>query len=821
MHRDRTARIEDIARIIAQAWRAIWRRPGFTALVSVMLALGIGVNATMFGVLDRLMVQPPPLVRDPESIKRVYVQRTFLGRLTLNASLSYTDIKDLEKSPAFSAVSALRRGQFTLGQGEQARDIPINMVSPSFFELVGVTPALGRAFIPADDSAGSGTGVVVISYGFWQSQFGGDLKVLGQTLELGDGRYQIVGVTPKGFSGVSAERVDVWLPLHPAAFQMIAGPWETSRGFHWLNVLVRMAPGITSARAEEEATALHRAGNAEDKRYDPKARMLLGHLLEARGPDSPPEARVSLWIAGVSLAVLLVACANVANLLLFRAIRRRREIAVRLALGIGRSRLIGELLAETVLLALVAGVAGTVVAAWGSGAIRQLLFPSLAESGAALSPRVAIFSFLVSLIAGLVAGVVPAFLESRPDLLVALKLGGGQSGSRRSMLRSTLVVVQAGLSVALLVGAGLFLVSFHRVRSIDLGMKPEQVLLVSPNFPRGGSLERRRAVFEEAVVRLAALPGVEKAAYSTGVPFRTSWAEDLTIPGIDSMPRVQTGGPYVDGVSPDYFGTLGISIIRGRGFSPDDREGSDRVVVVGETMARLLWPNGDALGKCMKIGGDTMPCSEVIGVARDARRNSFVAGERMQYYIPMRQYPGVAIPGGIYLKARDNPLGVMGPARAAMMEIAPELRLVELEPMQELVNPEFRSWRLGATLFTAFGILALVVSAIGLYSLLSYSVASRTQEIGVRSALGAQPGGIIALVARDGLLLTAVGLVVGLVAALLGAGAMQPLLFQTSAREAGVYVGVTGVLLIIAIVAGALPAWRATQVSPMRALRAE
>jgi predicted permease len=476
---------------------------------------------------------------------------------------------------------------------------------------------------------------------------------------------------------------------------------------------------------------------------------------------------------------------------------------------------------ESILLALVAGLAGMVLAAWGSEAIRQLLFPALAWTEGMLSWRLVGFSVLVSLTAGLVAGVVPAWMESRPNLLAALKVGGAQGGTRPSILRSSLVIVQAGLSVALLVGAGLFLVSFHRVKAMDLGMQPDRVLLVSPAFPSGTTLERRQEVYRAALERLAGVPGVENASYSTGVPFRSNWSEELTVPGVDSLPRVQTGGPYVDGVSPEYFSTLGIPILRGRGFTPSDREGAGRVAVVGETMARLLWPGQEALGKCLKIGGDTMPCSEVIGVARDARRNSFVAGDRMQYYIPIRQYPGVYIPGALYLRTRGDPAALMGPVRAALTEVVPELRWLDLEPMRDLLDPEFRSWGGGGTLFTAFGTLALLVSAIGLYSLLSYGVASRTQEIGVRSALGARPGGLIVLVARDGLILVVAGLGIGVIVAILSAGAIRPLLFQTSPLELPVYVVVSGVLLLIAVAAGALPAWRATRVSPMRALRSD
>jgi len=820
LHRYRSDVMEGAGRMIGHAWRGVWRSPSFTLLVAVTLGLGIGVNAAMFGVLDRLMVRSPALLRDPQSLRRIYVRRDFLGRSTVSSSLSYSDIKDMEHVHSFSEVAVVRPGRLAWGAGDPARRIPVNLVSPNFFALVGVPAILGRTFMPADDSTATEASVTILSYGFWQSEFGGDPGILGRKLDLGDGRYRVIGVAPEGFTAVGPERVDAWIPVRPSAVEFISGDWETSRGFHWLECVVRLAPGVTPAQANAEATVVHRAAYAEDKRHDPKAEILTGPILEALGPDSPPEARVSFWIAGVSLIVLLVACANVANLLLFRAIRRRKETAVRLALGIGRGRLIGQLMIESLLLALVAGTAATLLAVWGSEAIRQLLFPQLDWVNGALSWRLVAFTLLVSLGAGLLAGVVPAWLESRPDLLTALKEGGAH-GARRSLLRAGLVIVQAGLSVLLLVGAGLFLLSFYRVRSMDLGMKPERVLLVTPDFRRGTSITRATEVFESALARFRSMPGVAQASYATGIPFRSNWAEDLKVPGLDSIPRVSTGGPYVDGVSSDYFTTLGIPIVRGRGLTREDRAGSARVTVVGETMARLLWPGQEALGKCLKIGGDTMPCSEVIGIARDARRNSFVAGDRMQYYIPMAQYPDQTSPSAFFLRGQGDPIALLGPVREAMAEIAPDLRWVALEPMQSLVDPEFRSWRLGATLFTAFGALALVVSAIGLYSLLSYGVASRIQEIGVRSALGARPAGIMALIARDGLKLVLAGLGLGLMAALATAGALQSLLYQTSPREPMIYLLATGVLLLIAGIAGAFPAWRATRVSPMIALRSD
>jgi predicted permease len=806
------------------AFRAVRRNPGFAAIIALMLGLGIGINASMFGLLDRLLFTQPALVREPDQVRRVYVTRSPEGRWIYGAHMTYSDVKDLKSAKHLSGAIAYSEVRLPMGTGESRQQVPTGIVEPGYFDLVGVRPVLGRFMTSADDSAAGLSGSAVISYGFWQRQFGGSPEALGKTIELGSGRYTVVGVAPEGFSGIRATRTDVWLPLHPASGEVVSGNWETSRGFYWLQAVARVKPGVSIEQAEAEGTALHLAGRSGIPNYAEKqhARITLGPLLTARGPASGQAERVSIWAGGVSLAVLLVACANVANFLLFRAIRRRREIAVRLALGVSRGQLMGELLTESLVLALIGGLGALVITFFSSGLLHSMLAPDLASTLPALSWRIAGFTVLTAIAAGIIAGLVPAWLESRPDLLSALKEATAGKGGH-TYIRSGLVILQTALSVTLLVGSGLFLMSLARLRAIDMGVQADRVLVVTPDLPKGTSNTEIQNFFREARERLTSLPGAEMVSISSVVPYNWSWAEELTVPGFDSLPIPRNGGPYYDGIGNNYFETMGMRIVAGRGFGPVDVPGSALTIVIGEGMAQMLWPGQSALGKCMKFGGDTAPCREIVGVVHDTQRDMGMiekGDQRMQYYLPLAQLPERITPAAFMVRS-TTPLALAGPVRALLMQLKPDLRYVETQTFQQLYTPDFQQWETGAGLFTAFGALALIVSAIGLYSLLAYGVAQRTREIGVRIALGARSAKVVGLVLREGVLLVGAGVLIGLALAVIAAHRAAAMLFKTAPTEPVVYLGVAVVLLLIAIIAGALPAWRATRVSPMTALRSE
>jgi predicted permease len=821
----RTEYLEQLGRHLRLAWRGIRRNPGFALVVALTMGLGIGINSSMFSLLDRLLFTPPAQVRDPGQMRRVYIVRSPQGESRYDQTLSYPAVVDLKHGKNFEAAAAYANVHLPLGHGESGQRIPVSIVEPEWFAMLGVRPVIGRLLVPADDSAATGLANVVISYGLWQRQFGGAPTVLGQTLELGVGRYTVVGVAPEGFGGLEVVNSDAWLPLTPGGGEVMSENWKTHRGDKWLRAIVRLKPGVTVAHAESEATLLHLAGESDDTAYAAKnhPRIAFGPLLEARGPAAGDQSRVYLWAAAVSLAVLLVACANVANLLLFRAIRRRREIAIRLALGVSRAQLVSELLVESLLLALLGGCGALLLAFFGSTLLKSALTPEVANTIVPLTWHVAGFTFAAAIASGLIAGLIPAWLESRPDLLTALKEVTSGSGGHH-YIRSGLVVLQTALSVTLLVGAGLFLLSFYRIRAIDMGVQADQVLVVSPSFPSNIALPERIAFSQDGQERLSHLPGVQSVAVTTSIPFQSGWSERITIPGLDSLPSIPSGGPYVDGVSSNYFETMGIRILKGRGFAASDVAGGELVLVVGETMARVLWPGDTPLGKCLKMGDATAPCRTVVGVAHDTQRDiGMMRGTpRMQYYIPLSQTPLVPPSFGRTIMVRSAaPLRMVAPVREVLFQLQPGLRSIENRTFEQVYIPSFQSWKTGAALFTSFGGLALLVAAVGLYSLLSYGVAQRTREIGVRMALGARPVRVVQLVLQQGVVLVVAGVAIGLTVALIAARATASLLFNTAPTEPGVYLGVAAVLLVIAVVAGTFPAWSATRVSPMTALRAE
>lgn len=821
----RTEYLTLLGRHIRLAWRGLRKRPSFALVVALTMGLGIGINSSMFSLLDRLLFSPPALVRDPDSLRRIYIAHNQRGERVTTQGMSYPDVGDFKRGTGFEAALAYTNVNLPLGHGEAGQRIPVAVVEPGWFELLGVRPLIGRLLVPSDDSAATGLANVVIGYGLWQRQFGGATTVLGQTLELGTGRYTVVGVTPEGFGGPDAVNSDAWLPLTPGGGEIMGEGWKDQRGALWLRALVRLKPGTTIERAESEATLLNLAGHADDSSYAAinQPQIILGPLLEARGPAAGDQAHVYLWAAAVSLAVLLVACANVANLLLFRAIRRRREIAIRLALGVSRAQLVGELLVESLMLTLIGGCGALLLAFYGSALLKGLLTAELANTIAPLSWRVGGFTLMAALISGLIAGLIPAWLESRPDLLSALKeVTSGVGGHQ--YIRSGLVVLQTALSVTLLVGAGLFLLSFHRIRAIDMGVQADQILVVNPSFPSSISPPARFAFAEDAQERLSQLPGIQSVAITTTVPYQSSWGENVFIPGFDSMPMVGSGGPYVDGVSTNYFETMGIRILKGRGFNPTDGAGGELVVVIGETMARLLWPNDNPLGKCLKMHEPTAPCRTIVGIAHDTQRDvGMMRGTpRMQFYVPLSQTPPVPPAFNRTIMVRSvAPLMTVASVRQVLFQMQPGLRFINTRTFEQVYTPSFQSWKTGATLFTSFGGLALLVAAVGLYSLLAYGVAQRTREIGVRMALGARPAGVVQLVLQQGVVLVLAGVAIGLVVALLAARATAPLLFNTTPTEPGVYAGVAAVLLVIAFLAGTFPAWSATRVSPMTALRSD
>ena len=803
---------------LKQALRRFRQAPGFTFVVVATLALGIGANATMFGIVDRLLLQPPAHVVEPGDVQRIYVERLFIDRKSTSSSITYPDFRDFDAASSFAQTAVFGGGSsVTLGEGDDANRVVTRWASPSFFPLLGIRPLHGRFFGESEDVTGAGA-VAVLGYDLWRDQFGGDPQAVGRSIRLAGQPHTIVGVAPAGFTGVELGRVDVWAPLRSPANSWMPSLWEDSRSSYWLRAVARLAPGSSPEAAAAEATALHRAGRAEDTRYDPEARVLLAPLILARGPQASNESAVAAWLAGVSAVVLLIACANVANLLLARGMQRRREVGIRLAIGASRRRLVADALAESALLAFAGGAAALAIVFWGSNLMRALLLPEIHWASSTIGVRVLGFVFGASLLTGLLAGLIPSLDSIRPGLTSSLKDGGG-GATRRSPARATLMVVQAALSVVLLIGAGLFVKSLQHVRNLDLGIEPAGVIAAIPELDTEAITRSEPAdFFAAALERLEALPFVQRAAASAGMPFWMSYSRPLSVPGIEELPIFPTGGPYISAVSPGYFETLGIRILEGRGFTADDVEGAPRVAVVEETMARTYWPGEPALGKCLKIGGNDAPCSEIVGVAEDTARQELVEEDTGQYYIPLAQQQSSAY--AIFVRTEaDGMASSLEPVRSQIRGDAAGVRFVDAQPFRDYIDPQARSWRLGAAMFSVFGGLALVIAAVGLYGVMAFNVAQRARELGIRSALGASPGRMVRMVLNQSVRLTALGLAIGVIAARLGGRWLEPLLFEVEPTDFSVTAGVVAVLLAVALLASLVPARRAAAVDPVVAIR--
>jgi predicted permease len=706
--------------------------------------------------------------------------------------------------------------------------VDVELVTANYFRVLGVQPALGRFFMPDEDRAPVGSLVAVVSHGFWRHQLGEARDVVGHTIVLDGKTFTIVGVAPEHFTGVDLENVDLWVPVSALAATSFGDDWATSPHSIWVRTVGRLAPGATPARVNAEATvAFRRAVRSwEQPRRDTLATIVAGPIVAARGPEqAPAEARISLWLVGVAGIVLLVACANVATLLLARAAGRRREIAVRLALGVGRRRLVRQLLTETLLLATLAAVAALLVTHWGGAAVRTLLLPNVAWEGSPLDARVLAFTTAATMLTVLLAGLAPALQASATDVAGALAAGTRQGGARRSALHAGLLVAQAALSVVLLVGAGLFVRSLHRVRAHDAGIDLPRVLLVRIDLERAGfATPRVRALYTAAVERARQIPGVERAALAAmSVPTQTGAALSTAIPGRDSLPPLPNGGPYYGAVGADYFAALGARVVRGRGITDADERLGARVAVVNETLARHYWPpgSGSPLGTCVLLGSDST-CTEVVGVVQDIMLFRLVNDERAQLYLPLTHpaFP-VSAPGALLVRTGGEAAPVAGPLRRQLQGLAPGMPYVDVRSFEELVAPQLQPWRLGATMFAVFGGLALLIAAVGLYGVLAYAVSQRTHEVGVRMALGATTRDVVGLVVRDGVRVAGLGLALGAGIALAAGRFVAPLLYETSPRDPVVLGTTAVVLLVVAVLASLIPARRAAHVDPSVALRGE
>jgi putative ABC transport system permease protein len=814
------------------ARRSITRAPALTFMIVLTLALGIGVNAATFAVLDRLYVRPPGGVTDPSSLRRLWLELHLRGGPFTAQLMNYPQYRTIASGSGDGAEVAVYTppGMVRLGRGVQAPKVAVKHASANYFAVLGVRPALGRFYTPDEDRLGDAAAVAVVSHAFWRSRLAADPAAIGRTIELGREVYTVIGVADRSFAGIDLQPVDVWIPLGGLRAQ--PSWWETPH-MYVFRAVRRARPGEVPGDFERRATVLVNNVNRElmPARPDTLMRVLDGSIIEARGPGKARQAElISTRLSGVAVIVLLIAGANVINLLLARAVRRRRETAVRVALGVSRWRLVRLLTTETLLLAAIAAIVALVAGWWGGTLLRALLLPDVAWLGSTLDTRVAAYTVAVAIVAGLVAGIVPALQSSNPDVTTALKAGARDGLRQRSRLRTALVALQAALSVVLLVGATLFVRSLHHVQALDIGYDADRLLFGRIEFEEGAAPPAPlvEATVREVAQRLENRPGIEAVARANMEPMQ-GFSTERWFAGADSTESLRDHGVYFTAVSPQFFRAAGLRVLRGRGLSGYDAASAPAEVVVNEALAHLLWPAANPLGQCMRFVRRDGPCYEVVGVVENARLG-YVIEERAeaQFYLPLGSLPSDGKPQPIWrtgrtLIVRTSP----GAAAVAAAEMRSALQrafpaaAATVAPMLDTLERDYRPWRLGATLFTAFGLLALLVALVGIYTTVSYSVSQRTHEFGVRVALGARVGNVLRQIVGEGMRTVAIGVVVGVALALASGRLIAALLYGIEPSDPLALLFVSLTILIVAALAALIPAWRAARVDPLAALRAE
>jgi predicted permease len=816
--------LDSLMQDLRYALRGLRASPGFAAAVILTLGLGVGANAAMFGIVDRLLFRPPTAMRDVEHVHRAYFHALVGGQRDVRRDVSIRRYFDLVRDTrSFSAFAAFQTRVLAVGVGDASRERPVTIATATFFSFFDAPPALGRYFDSADETPPGGRQVAVLSHSYWMSEFGGRPDVVGARIRVDRMDCTIIGVASERFVGVGDQQAPaLYVPLTAYAFARNPRYPETY-SWTWPEMLLRRRSDVSVAEATADLTAAYVRSWRRDPRWAVPNRRpsQLGAQLApvqfARGPQAPREARVAGWLAGVAAVVLVIACANVANLLLSRGLRRRREIALRLALGVSRRRLLQQLATETTLFAVAGAACGLLFASWLSGGLRSFFLTDLGAT-VLTDVRTLLFAAALTLGVSFLTGLLPALQARRTDLAAALNAGGRDAGARRSPARAGLVLVQSALCTVLLVGAGLFLRSFQNVSTFRLGYDVDPIVVVNQNY-RGTQLTPAEgtALEQRLVDEARSIPGVVSATPAESVPFWSNSEPTLVIDGVDSVSRL---GRFLEQVgSPEYFQTTGTRVLRGRAFDANDVASSPRVMVVGERMAATIWPGRDPIGKCVRYFADTAPCVTVVGVAEEMRLRSLTDPREFTFYIPASQFDGDL--GTIFVRVAGDAAQQAELIRKRLQPLMPGAAYVTAAPLRTLVERMVRGWRLGATMFLAFGSLALLLAALGLYSVIAYDVTQRHREIGVRMALGADSSDVVRLVVGGGLALTLGGVVLGIAIAAVAGRWVAPLLFQQSPGDPAIMGAVALVLLAIGALATTWPAFSAARVDPNISLRAD
>ena len=812
--------------------RVLLKSPSFSVVAVLSLALGIGANTTIFTVVNAILLDPLP-VKDISQLVQVDTidAKTQVGfaRAT-KLGLSFRNFQDYQQqNEVLTGISCFLGTPLTWSGGAEPRQINGQMVSANYFDVLGLRPAAGRFFLPDEDSKLSGNNVAVISYSFWTNKLGSDKDAVGKTLTLNAMPYTIIGVSPKGFKGTltfgSAEQI--WIPtsMYPQALTGFAKEFFNDRRFLNALAVARLKPetGLRQAEASLKTIA---AKLEKDFPKDNAGRSIaLTPLTEAAVGVNVHD---QIGLAGTMMMtvvglVLLIACANLANLLLARAARREKEMGLRAALGASRPRLIRQMLTECILLALVGGATGLAIAYVGRTVLWSFRPPFIEQNDIDLSfdLRVLLFTLAISIFTGLLFGLAPAFRASVPDLAETLKMGGrgGSIGWGRNRLRSLLVVSEIALSLVALVGAGLFIRSMRDAQKMDPGFESKNLFMLAFDL---GALHydegRGQQFLRSAIEQANAAPGVKAAAVASNFPLGGGLARTVFPEGEDESSGYRGTLTQLDDVSVGYFNALRIPLVRGRLFTDADRKETARVAIINEAMAKKFWPNQEAIGKRFHFFGDP-GLLQVVGIARDSVVNAIGEVPPPLAYLPVTQdYPPAAT---IQVQTTGRPEAVIAGVRAQIQSLEPHLAITNVQTIGQIIDQGLWAPEMGAALLALFGGLALVLAAVGVYGVLAYSVTQQTREIGIRMAMGAERSHVLGLVVGQGLKLACAGLALGILVALALTRQLSSLLFGVSVYDPWAYGSVVLILVCVALLACYIPARRATRVDPLVALRYE
>ncbi|HEX9224157.1 MAG TPA: ABC transporter permease [Candidatus Acidoferrales bacterium] len=814
--------------------RVLLKSPGFTVVAILSLALGIGANTAIFTIINAVFLHPLPL-EEPSRLVEVFTHDTktvnanVTFQLTGSSLPNYNDYRD--QNTVFSGFAAATNFALPLNWGGQTEPRQLNgyLVSANFFDVLSVKAFRGRTFFPDEDKKVGANTVVVMSYGLWARRFGADPGLIGQTIMLNATPYTVIGVAPPNFKGpLAIAPPDVlWIPISMRDY-VLSGPakdFENNRRFRWLSMIGRLKPGATLKQAE---AALKTIAAALEKQYPRENQGRTVELALLTDSALGINNRQQFTLAGAVLMsvvglVLLIACVNLANLLLAQAAKREKEMSIRAALGAGRFRLVRQLLTESTLLSLVGGAAGLLVAYWGRGLLWSFRPPFLPEGSVDLSfdARVLGFTAGASLLTGLLFGIIPALKASDPDLNAMLKTGGrgGTLGWTHNRLRSLLVISEMALALVALVGAGLFLRSMQNAQQINPGFETKNLFQF---FFDLGALRYDAAhgqqFIHEAVEGAKSVPGVADAAVNSGGLFGAAIAGTTFREGEQTNPNDRGTLVNYDNVTPGYFNTMRIPLLHGRGFTEFDREGSTKVAIINEVMARMMWPGQEALGKRFYTFADAQPY-EVIGVVGNTVVLQISQDPQPTAYVPLRQqYSAV---GALIVRTTGNPEAVLETARRQVQQLDRNLAFTNANTVGQVLDQGLWAPRMGAVLLGVFGLLALALASIGIYGVMAYSVSQRTNEIGIRMALGARPEQVLRQVLAQGMQLALMGAVAGVLIALALGSFVSGLLFGVSGKDPLTFGAVALLLSGVAALACYFPARRATCVDPIVALRYE